>query len=149
MKAQGLQAHVGDHQNSIDTTVPLDQDLLCSSCEIPTDELKTQTIVEHFLPAWPAPLLLAIKSRHQADDKLRRWLASKSSTAPSQSTTLTQELVLPKFALNLGPPPRLRHNQLTIGSLLLRQRKGRSKHTIAFPGEDKFAAGSRHLRKTI
>jgi len=35
-------------------------------------ELKTQTIVEHFLPAWPAPLLLAIQARHQADNKQRR-----------------------------------------------------------------------------
>ena len=64
-----LLAHVGDHQNAIDTTVPLDQALLFSTCEIPTDELKTQTIVEHFLPAWPAPLLLAIQARHQANDK--------------------------------------------------------------------------------
>jgi hypothetical protein len=35
-------------------------------------ELKTQTIVEHFLQAWPPPLLLAIQARHQADNKQRR-----------------------------------------------------------------------------
>src|SRR5262245_32103763 len=28
-------------------------------------------------------------------------------------TTLTQERVFPKFALNLGPPPQLRHDHLT------------------------------------
>jgi hypothetical protein len=44
-----LLAHVGDHQNAIDTTIPLDQALLCSTCEIPTDELKTQTIAEHLM----------------------------------------------------------------------------------------------------
>lgn len=31
--------HVGDHQNAIDATVPLDQALLRSTCEIPTDEI--------------------------------------------------------------------------------------------------------------
>jgi hypothetical protein len=34
-----LPACVGDHQNAIDTAVPLDQALLCSTCEIPKSSL--------------------------------------------------------------------------------------------------------------